>query len=178
MEPDAAMRARLRRTGLEPIAAPAEDLPLGDGSVDAVACGDAWHWFDADRAAAEVHRVLRPGGALALVWRWPEDADTGWARVVGARLAGLRGEHPGFTGEQGREGLTRHGGFWPLEHVVVRYVHETDHAGALAAVASISYVARLPEPERAALLEELAAVIPPGTHRTPTRADVWRTTRA
>ena len=71
----------------------------------------------------------------------------------------------------------RHGGFGALQHGVVRYLHETDHAGALAAVASISYVARLPEPERAALLEELAAVIPPGPHRAPTRADVWTTTR-
>ena len=58
---------------------------------------DAWHWFDADRAAAEVHRVLRPGGALALVWRWPEDAGAGWARLVGARLAAFAASTPGSS---------------------------------------------------------------------------------
>jgi SAM-dependent methyltransferase len=37
----------------------------------------ALHHFDADRALAEIRRVLRPGGVLALFWAWPADDQTG-----------------------------------------------------------------------------------------------------
>ena len=46
----------------------ATDLPIDDGSVDAVLVADAWHWFPKEEAAAEVRRVLRPGGWLGCVW--------------------------------------------------------------------------------------------------------------
>ncbi|MGO9749983.1 MAG: methyltransferase domain-containing protein [Solirubrobacteraceae bacterium] len=44
----------------------AEEIPLADGSVDAAAVGQAFHWFDGDRALAEIHRVTRPRGRLAV----------------------------------------------------------------------------------------------------------------
>jgi SAM-dependent methyltransferase len=34
----------------------------------AVLIGQAWHWFDLDRALPELARVLRPGGVLAALW--------------------------------------------------------------------------------------------------------------
>ena len=44
----------------------AEDSGLEAQSVDAVTVAQAAHWFDLDRFYAEVRRVLRPGGAIAL----------------------------------------------------------------------------------------------------------------
>ncbi len=43
--------------------AAAEALPLADNSMDVVVCNFAWHWFG-EAAAAEVRRILRPGGWL------------------------------------------------------------------------------------------------------------------
>ncbi|HTT87816.1 MAG TPA: class I SAM-dependent methyltransferase [Acidimicrobiales bacterium] len=44
----------------------AEDLEGPDARVDAVVAGNSWHRFDTEAVAAECHRVLVPGGALAL----------------------------------------------------------------------------------------------------------------
>jgi ubiquinone/menaquinone biosynthesis C-methylase UbiE len=45
----------------------AEEIPLGDGSVDGVVAGAAFHWFDHDRALPEIRRVLREPGILGLL---------------------------------------------------------------------------------------------------------------
>ena len=67
VEPVAEMRAALP-AGARAVDGTAEEMPLDTGSADAVAVAQAFHWFDGDAALAEIHRVLRPGGALALVW--------------------------------------------------------------------------------------------------------------
>ncbi|TGD86754.1 class I SAM-dependent methyltransferase [Mycolicibacterium sp. CH28] len=60
----------------------AEQIPLPDNSVDAVLVAQAWHWFDPQRAVAEIARVLRPGGRLGLVWN-ARDERLGWVKDLG-----------------------------------------------------------------------------------------------
>jgi SAM-dependent methyltransferase len=45
---------------------PAEDTRLPSASFDLVTVGQAWHWFDRPRAAAEVRRLLKPGGRIVI----------------------------------------------------------------------------------------------------------------
>ena len=61
-------RGHVRPTDVEALEGLAEEIPLADASADAVAVGQAFHWFANAEALAEIHRVLRPAGALALVW--------------------------------------------------------------------------------------------------------------
>jgi SAM-dependent methyltransferase len=70
VEPDERMRAVLaaRCPEAEVLAGRGEDIPLPDASVDAVVIASAWHWLDHDRAVPEITRVLRPGGALGVIW--------------------------------------------------------------------------------------------------------------
>jgi SAM-dependent methyltransferase len=56
-------------------------LPLGDASVDAVVCTEAFHWFDQAAALAEFNRVVRPKGLLLIAMINPRTA-------VGSRLLG------------------------------------------------------------------------------------------
>lgn len=75
VEPGDEMRAVLERLlpDVEALAGTAEAIPLPDASVDAIIVGQAFHWFDRDAALAEMHRVLRSGGRIALLWnRWDE----------------------------------------------------------------------------------------------------------
>ena len=67
VEPDQGMLAELRRElpSVRSVSGSAEEIPVPDGSADAVLAGQAMHWFDMDRAMPEIARVLTPGGVLA-----------------------------------------------------------------------------------------------------------------
>jgi SAM-dependent methyltransferase len=79
VEPDRAMLGELRRRlpSVPAAVGRAEAIPLRDQAVDAVVVGTAFHWFDADRALAEIARVLRPGGVLALLYNL-DDSSAPW----------------------------------------------------------------------------------------------------
>ena len=44
----------------------AEDTGLSNDSAEIVTAGQCWHWFDRPAAAAEIARILRPGGTLVI----------------------------------------------------------------------------------------------------------------
>jgi SAM-dependent methyltransferase len=73
--------------------APAESIPLPDASADAAFAGQAYHWFDRERALPELHRVLNPGGGLVLLWNWWDERDP-LQRELG-ELIGYAGHRPG-----------------------------------------------------------------------------------
>jgi SAM-dependent methyltransferase len=75
VEPHASMLAELHRLlpSVRALPGSAESIPLPDGSVDAVLCGQAMHWFDMPRALPEIARVLTGGGVLAGLWNNDDD---------------------------------------------------------------------------------------------------------
>lgn len=55
------------------VRASAEATGLLSGSFDAALAGEAYHWFDAPAALAEMGRIVRPGGGIALFWNMVEE---------------------------------------------------------------------------------------------------------
>jgi SAM-dependent methyltransferase len=94
VEPGGPMVAQLRETVPEADAreAPAEAIPLANEAVDAAFAGQAYHWFDRERALPELHRVICRGGGLVLLWNWWDERDP-LQRDLG-KLIGYRGQVP------------------------------------------------------------------------------------
>ena len=140
----------------------AETIPLEDRSVDAVTIADAFHWFDRSRALCEIRRVLARGGGVALLNSVPDWGGASWAHELGTLITGARPEHPNFGGRPWQEFVREADGFAdPWELQVTTYA-PADPERVLTHISSISWIAGLPEPERADLLARMRAVIRAG----------------
>jgi ubiquinone/menaquinone biosynthesis C-methylase UbiE len=77
VEPVVGMRAQLSEVlpEIETLDGTAEAIPLDAGSLDAVTVAQAFHWFRFDEALAEIGRVLRPGGGLAILFNQRDERE-------------------------------------------------------------------------------------------------------
>jgi SAM-dependent methyltransferase len=169
VEPDENMRALI--TDGEVLAGSAEAIPLAAASVDAVFVGEAFHWFDAPLAVAEIARVLSPRGGIALIWvHWWETEPP----LPDAALELLRGPYVRSQHERREpwDGAFVGSAFEPLR--AERFADELPslepHA-LLELYSTTSSIAALPSGERAALV---AAVLPllEGPYRLPIRVEL------
>lgn len=92
VEPNRAMREAAEaalgdRPGFRSVAGTAEATGLADASVDLVVAAQAFHWFRADDARAELARILRPPRWVALVWNTRRTDATAFLRGYEALLA-------------------------------------------------------------------------------------------
>jgi SAM-dependent methyltransferase len=178
VEPNASMRALCSQVTDCYLEGSAEAIPLADGSVDAVFCGDAFHWFDWPVALGEVVRVLRPRGALVLAWNNPADGrqfpPEVWKVIHRYRRPGIEPGGPIYQSGIWREPFAG-SPFEPLTRTAIEHELVQDLDGVIAETLSVSVFAWLPPEERVALAAELRAAVPDVTYRTSYRADVWWT---
>ncbi len=164
VEPLPGMRAAIGQPdGVRVLEGTAEAIPLPDASVDAVAVGDAFHWFRGRDALAEIHRVLRRRGGLALIWNVPIWKELPWNQAFVAAMR--RRSAPGVTPQNRpssrlwREALQETTLFDPLERRGFPFEQQLDRSTFLDQVSSWSYVAALPADLRQQTLDEVAAVL-------------------
>jgi SAM-dependent methyltransferase len=169
VEPAANMRAVLATNLTDVTAVPgtAEAIPLGDGAADAVVVGNAFHHFDAEAAFAEIRRVLRPGGALALFWARTDEYADGLRlgiRKIDEVVERERASSPIVEAYRAwYEPPERIEGFTMLERRSFPTTRTMPSARLADLYATSSDIASLPEPQRGRLLErigELAADLP------------------
>lgn len=142
----------------------AEQIPVADASVDVVTVAQAWHWFDADLAAAQCRRVLRPDGLLALAWH-TRDERVAWVAEL-SRLAGAT-PHPATTRDDDQlDPMDSPPGFGPCEVQVFVHRQRLTPAELVALASTWSYVAV--SARRDAILDDVLALAQrvAGTHGT------------
>ena len=170
VEPVAEMRAALPGSA-RALEGTAEAIPLGSGEVDAVVVGQAFHWFDGDAALAEIHRVLRPDGLLALFWNRRVDEDPVNCAIHEV-VEPYRANTPTHRLDAWRAPFERTSLFAPLSEHELPNEQRLDAGGMEARVGSISFIATLDEPERTRVLERARAIAGEGTVTVPYRTEV------
>lgn len=160
VEPVDAMRAQLvtRFPAVTALEGNATDIPLAAGSLDAVVCAQSFHWFATAEALAEIRRVLKPGGALGLVWN-KRDATVPWVAAIQAAVEVYRGDTPTHEAA-GWAKLFPAEGFGPLTERIFTHTHEGDPERVIVdRMRSISFVAALPQDEQERLMAKIRAII-------------------
>lgn len=179
VEPVEGMRRRfaVALPGVEVRDGTAAALPLGDAEVDAVVVAQAFHWFADHAALAEFARVLRPGGHLGLIWN-VRDRAVPWVARLTEIINTREGDSPRHESGAWRRAFDDQPWFGELGCASVHHVHILPLPAMLDRYASTSFVAALPDDERAAMLVQVAAVLAEvadadGLVAHPYRTDVW-----
>ena len=160
VEPVREMRAELERRvpAVAVMAGVAEQIPLADRYVDGVTVGQAFHWFKVDEAQREIHRVLKPGGGVALVWNAGDERNpiqAGLADIVDP----LSGDTPRRKHRDWKTLLADSGLFADCERALFENVQETDEQGVVERVVSISFIATAPQSVRDDVERKVRALV-------------------
>lgn len=178
VEPAEAMRRVLEAVcpKAEALAGAAQEIPLPAATVDAVFAAESFHWFDDERTLAEIVRVLRPGGALVLMWNLP--AGPAEPSIAAAeRLLSERGPTPGsvaydpldlggprFVSGEWRRVLAG-SPFEPLQEARLPNPQTLDRDELVSFFASMGWLADQPDSERLPLLDEVRSLLDAGEYR-------------
>ncbi len=163
VDPDPGMRAVAERAlPGRVLAGSAESIPVSAASVDVVTAAQAFHWFDRERAAREIARVLRPGGHFVALWNFRDDR-TPWVRA----LYDLIGGEDHLTQARQITPLGLGELFGDEESALWEHTQSMAKPDFLGLVASYSYVAL--RPDSAEVLQSVADLI--STHPSLRKKD-------
>jgi len=149
VEPVKEMGDELRSAvdGVEVLEGTAEAIPLPDASVDAVTVAQAFHWFDHEPALAEIARVLRSGGGLAMAWN-RRDESVSWVKRMNELIRWHEFRYGNYDLVDWAEVVAASGLYTPLQSRTFRYEQTLDREGLEARVRSVSYIAAMEPTER------------------------------
>lgn len=160
VEPVQAMLDELirRHPAIDARAGSAQHIPLEDSSVDAVVCAQSFHWFSTPEPLQEIRRVLKPGGALGLVWNVRDDT-VPWVAALTRVMKPFEGDAPRFHSQKWRDVFPAPG-FTPLAERRFSHLHTGPPQKVIIdRVLSVSFMAAVGPDQRAQVTSELRNII-------------------
>lgn len=162
VEPNEEMRAAaeadLADRAFRGIAGRAEATNLPGASVDLVFAGQAFHWFDIERARVEFARILRPPKRVALVWNTRVLDGSPFLREYERLLLSFGTDYEGVRHDTRRERIL--GGFFTegFRRRTLPNAQLLDRDALRGRLLSSSYTPGESDPARPAMLSELDAI--------------------
>jgi ubiquinone/menaquinone biosynthesis C-methylase UbiE len=159
VEPVEGMRAQLAQAvpEVEVLDGTAEAIPLPDADVDAVTVAQAFHWFRFDEALAEIRRVLRPGGGLAILFN-ERDERVPWVRVWNEAIE-WHSRRISYYQRTDWAAVLADGGFGEVGHADVEWVQPMTRELVASRVRSVSYVAEMDEAAQQDFVDRVLALV-------------------
>ncbi len=161
VEPVRAMRHVMRQLlpDVSLIAGTAEAIPLTASSLDAVCVAQAFHWFESDRAFAELARVLRQGGRVGIMWN-TRDRSVDWVDRVWAIMDEVEEGAPWRDRASWRASVFGEPPqFGPPQTATFHHEHVTTPRGVVDRIRSVSHVAALEPDEQESVLAEVRELL-------------------
>jgi SAM-dependent methyltransferase len=158
VDPSASMREAFRAATpkVEVLDGSDVNIPLETASADAVFVAQAFHWFDAPLALSEIHRVLRPGGGLGLIWN-ERDESVNWVHEL-TRAMQWDTRAPYLVGTD-HSLVIAQGPFVDVRRVKFQTSQTLTHQGLTQRVLTTSYIAAMSDEERRRTMDVVATVI-------------------
>jgi SAM-dependent methyltransferase len=140
------------------VAGRAERTTLQDQSVDFVTVGQAFHWFDRDKARAEFSRILKPHGWVVLIWNERRAASSPFAAAYENLLRECATDYERVDHRQLTEEII--GRFYGGRFGLASFEHSQhfDFSGLKGRLLSSSYAPDPSHPRHASMIAELRRI--------------------
>jgi ubiquinone/menaquinone biosynthesis C-methylase UbiE len=180
VEPVPGMRAQLSEVlpEIDVLDGTAESIPLDDASVDAVTVAQAFHWFKFEPALAEIRRVLKPGGAVAILFN-QRDERVPWVKTWNDVIE-WHSRRIAYYQNTDWTALLQDNGFQGVGYRSAEWNQPLTRDLLAARVRSVSYIADAPADEQQDYVDRVLALVEGlgDTFPLPYVTHVWFARRA
>ena len=160
VEPVAAMRTKFRQllADIAVLDGSAEHIPVQDSSIDAVVAAQAFHWFDGEAALKGIHRVLKPGGKLGMIWNVRDES-----LPLMADLTRIMDPHedgaPRYRTMEWKKAFDQSTLFTALQQQDFPYEQVGDTQMVVDRIGSVSFISALPAETKLRVLDQVRQAV-------------------
>lgn len=142
------------------VASRAEATGLSDNSIDLVAAGQAFHWFDHAAAKTEFARILKPPGWVVLIWNDRQAAGSPFLEAYERLLLTYATDYRAVRHQDTADTAALQAFFAPAGYSETHFPNQQtfDLAGLSGRLRSSSYAPQPGQPGHDAMFAELAAI--------------------
>ena len=141
------------------IQATSTDIPLNSNSIDAVVCAQSFHWFADSASLAEIHRILKPQGQLALIWN-QRDVQVDWVKALADFIADYEQDTPRFHSQQWQQVFDHQALFGPAQLSQFSHIQRgTVEQVVSQRLLSTSFIAAMPPAEQQHMKQKFEQIV-------------------